>query len=41
MKSTIEARQAVTGHNVRYVLAFGLFGAVIALGIVWFLFVGH
>jgi len=31
------ARQGVTGHNVRYVLAFGLAGAVIALGVIGFL----
>jgi hypothetical protein len=28
---TDQARQGVTGHNVRYVLAFGLAGAVIGL----------
>jgi hypothetical protein len=26
---TDEARQGVTGHNVRYVLGFGLFGAIV------------
>jgi hypothetical protein len=31
------ARQGVTGHNVRYVLAFGLAGAVIGLGVTGFL----
>lgn len=41
VKSTNEARQAVTGHNVRYVLAFGTLGAVVALGILWLVFVGH
>jgi hypothetical protein len=30
VKSTDEARQGVTGHNVRYVLAWGL-GAVIVV----------
>jgi hypothetical protein len=30
-----EARQAVTGHNVRYVLAFGLGGVVIAFAIIY------
>ena len=34
LKSTIDARQGVTGHNVRYVLGFGLAGAVVALMIV-------
>jgi hypothetical protein len=33
-----EGRQAVKGHGVRYVLAFGLGGAVIALAIVYFAF---
>ena len=28
------ARQGVTGHNVRYVLAFALAGAVISLGVI-------
>jgi Flp pilus assembly protein TadB len=28
--STTEARSGVTGHNVRYVLAFGLAGVIIA-----------
>jgi hypothetical protein len=32
----VEARQAVTGHNVRYVLGFGLAGAVIALAAILF-----
>jgi len=31
---TDEARQGVTGHNVRYVLGFGLAGAVIAFGVI-------
>jgi hypothetical protein len=29
--SDVRSRQAVTGHNVRYVLLFGTGGAVIAL----------
>lgn len=36
LKSTTAARQGVTGHNVRYVLGFGLagiIGAFILLGI--------
>jgi hypothetical protein len=32
--STDEARQGVTGHNVRYVLGFGLLGVIIAFGVV-------
>jgi hypothetical protein len=31
---TDQARQGVTGHNVRYVLAFALAGAVISLGVI-------
>ena len=38
LKTTTQARQGVTGHNVRYVLAFGVAGAIIALAIIaWFL----
>jgi hypothetical protein len=33
-----QGRQAVKGHGVRYVLAFGLSGAVIAMLIVYFAF---
>jgi len=29
-----DARQGVTGHNVRYVLGFGLFGAAAGLALV-------
>ena len=32
--STIEARAGVTGHNVRYVLGFGLAGVVVAFVII-------
>ena len=32
-----QARQGVTGHNVRYVLGFGIAGAVIVFIIVGFL----
>jgi hypothetical protein len=35
-----DARQGVTGHNVRYVLGFGLLGAIVALAVVAFV-VGH
>jgi hypothetical protein len=31
---TDEARQGVTGHNVRYVLGFGIVGVVIGLVLV-------
>jgi hypothetical protein len=30
-RSATQARQAVTGHNVRYVLFFGIVGAIVAL----------
>jgi hypothetical protein len=34
---TDDARQGVTGHNVRYVLGFGLAGAIISFMVVGFL----
>ena len=34
-----EARQAVTGHNARYVLYWGLGGVIVAFLIVYFFFV--
>ena len=34
IKSTIKARGGVTGHNVRYVLAFALAGTIIAFIVV-------
>jgi hypothetical protein len=37
-KSTTAARQGVTGHNVRYVLAVGLGAAVVILACLWFAF---
>ncbi len=37
--ATQHARQGVTGHNVRFVLAFGTVGAVVALAVIWFVFV--
>ena len=37
-KSTDAARQGVTGHNVRYVLAISLVAAVVILAILWFVF---
>jgi hypothetical protein len=33
-----EARQGVTGHNVRYVLDWGTGGVIVAFVIVYFLF---
>jgi hypothetical protein len=40
LETTTEARGGVTGHNVRYVLAFGLAGVIIAFLIVAFYFYG-
>jgi hypothetical protein len=33
--STQEAREGVTGHNVRYVLGFGLVGIIVAFAVVY------
>jgi hypothetical protein len=33
--STEEAREGVTGHNVRYVLGFGLMGVIVAFAVVY------
>ena len=38
VESTTEARQGVTGNNVRYVLVWGVGGVIVALVIVYFLF---
>jgi hypothetical protein len=38
--SADSARQGVTGHNVRYVLGFGLAGAVVTLTLLYLLYVG-
>lgn len=38
--STPRARQGVTGHNVRYVLAFGIAAVVIAFVIVYTIYFG-
>ena len=35
------ARQGVTGHNVRYVLGFGLAAVIIAFVIVYLIFFGN
>jgi hypothetical protein len=34
------ARQGVTGHNVRYVLGFGLVGIIVAFLVVYLIFFG-
>jgi len=36
--SDVPARQGVTGHNVRYVLFFGLGGAIVAMAIVFVIY---
>jgi hypothetical protein len=33
-----QARQGVTGHNVRYVLGFGLLAVIVAFAVVWFVY---
>ncbi len=38
VESPTRARQAVTGHNVRYVLIFGLAGVIVAFVIIYVLF---
>jgi hypothetical protein len=38
VESTTEARQGVTGNNVRYVLVWGISGVIVAFVIVFFLF---
>ena len=38
VRSTTEARQGVTGHNVRYVLVFGLGGVVLAFALIYAVF---
>jgi hypothetical protein len=38
VETATEARQGVTGHNVRYVLLFGILGVVIAFAIIYFAF---
>jgi hypothetical protein len=35
-----EARQGVTGHNVRYVLGFGLAAVIIAFAVIYFVYFG-
>jgi hypothetical protein len=36
IKNTTEAREGVTGHNVRYVLITSLVGAALILAGLWF-----
>jgi hypothetical protein len=38
--SKTEARQGVTGHNVRYVLGFGLAAVIIAFAVIYFISFG-
>jgi len=38
VETATEARQGVTGHNVRYVLVWGIGGVIVAFVIVYFLF---
>jgi hypothetical protein len=38
VKTTNQARQGVTGHNVRYVLTVGTALAIAALAVIWFAF---
>jgi hypothetical protein len=40
VRSANEAREGVTGHNVRYVLGFGLAGVVVAFAIAYAVMVG-
>ena len=35
-KTATEARSAVTGHNVRYVLVIGLLAAIVAMAFAWY-----
>jgi hypothetical protein len=36
--SAQQARQGVTGHNVRYVLGFSLAAAIVVFGIIWLVY---
>lgn len=38
VETATEARAGATGHNVRYVLTFGLFGVVVLFAIVYLYF---
>jgi len=37
-KSTVAARQGVTGHNVRYVLVVGTAAVVVLFALIWLWF---
>jgi hypothetical protein len=41
VETATQARQGVTGHNVRYVLLFSTVAVVIALAVVYALFFMH
>jgi hypothetical protein len=36
--ATNRARQGVTGHNVRYVLGFGVVGVIVAFVVIWLIY---
>lgn len=38
VRTTVEAREGVTGHNVRYVLMWSLGGAILVLALIYFVF---
>jgi hypothetical protein len=38
VETAAEARSGVTGHGVRYVLAWGMLGVVVAFAVVYLLF---
>ena len=38
VKREVDARQGVTGHNVRYVLGWGIAGAVIAFTVIYLIY---
>lgn len=38
VKTENEARQGVTGHNVRYVLIYGLIGVVVLFAVAYLVF---
>jgi hypothetical protein len=38
--ATVRARQGVTGHNGRYVLALGLAGVIVLLIVIYFIYIG-
>jgi hypothetical protein len=38
VETAAQTRQGVTGHNVRYVLAFSTIGAIVSLIIIYFLY---